>query len=120
MIRHTPEDISLLDELGISEPGSADYERDLRIVARFRDKAEHSGLEAIEKTIFSAQKAVDDANKRVTSGTATTHELSWTIYVAALISRGGTPHDSVGLASMCAIADKLLEEQKKRFKQRLT
>lgn len=120
MIKHTPEDISLLEELGISEPGSADYERDLRIVARFRDKAEHSGLEAIEKTIFSAQKAVDDANKRVTSGTSNVHELSWTIYVAALMSSKSYNHEAAGLATVCSLADKLLEEQKKRFKQRLT
>lgn len=118
MIKHTPEDVALLEYLG-SVPGSATYDRDLRIVARFRDKAEHSGLEAIEKTIFSAQKAVDDANKRVTSNTTTTHELSWTIYVAALIMRGGGIDADVGLAATCAKADKILEEQKKRFKQRL-
>lgn len=115
MIKHAPEDVALLEDLG-SIPGSIEYDRDLQRVARFRDKAEHSGLEAIEKTIFSAQQAVDDANKRVTSNASNRHEMSWALYIAAFISRPNSLIDSEGLAWAYGAADRILEEQKKRFK----
>jgi len=102
-VKHTQADVELLRALGHQ---SGDYERDLQIVARFRDKAEHEGLIVVEQ-------AVEDANKRVTSNTTTTHEMSWTIYVAALINRQSS------VDSACAIADKILAEQKIRFKKRL-